>query len=88
VNDAVKLAFYDGEDGGVDGLDLSLISEVKRGANGGIEVKLINRLSALELLAKLLGMNGEEKTETGTAAALFKAMEDAAAKVESEKHGD
>ena len=79
ANDAVKLIFA--EEGGaaaVDGLDLSLLSEVKRGSNGTIEVKLINRLEAVALLAKLLG--AERPGEKNDAEALFRAMDEAAAK--------
>lgn len=77
ANDAVKLVFAQ-ETGlqAVDGLDLSLLSEVRRGSNGTIEVKLINRLDALSLLAKLLGTDAPVGDES--AAALFRAMDEAA----------
>lgn len=79
ANDAVRLIFA-GEDGEstVDGLDLSLLSEVKRGSNGTIEVKLINRLEAMALLAKLL--DAGKSTGDESAAALFRAMDEAAAR--------
>lgn len=35
-------------------VDLSLVSEIKRGANGAIEVKLIDRVSILYRLLELL----------------------------------
>lgn len=79
ANDAVKLIFAgEGGEAAVDGLDLSLLSEVKRGSNGTIEVKLIDRLEAMALLAGMLdaGKNaGDENAE-----ALFRAMDEAAAK--------
>lgn len=79
TNDAVKLVFTceDGMDA-VDGLDLSLLSEVKRGSGGSIEIKLINRLEALSLLTKLL----EPAQEAGgeSARALFHAMDEAASR--------
>lgn len=81
ANDAVKLIFA--EEGGaaaVDGLDLTLLSEVKRGSNGTIEVKLINRLEAAALLAKLIGAGKSTESNDNDAQALFRAMDEAAAK--------
>lgn len=37
-----------------EGLDLSLVSEMKRGANGTVEIKLIDRVSILYRLLELL----------------------------------
>ncbi len=50
ANDCVKLVF-EGEPG-VDKLDLSLLSEIKRSEKGTVEIKLVDRLKALELLAQ------------------------------------
>ena len=50
VNDCVKLAL--GETEALDGLDLSLLSEVKRNEKGLVEVKLIDRLQVLRQLAE------------------------------------
>ncbi len=50
-NDCVKLIF-EGEPR-LDKLDLSLLSEVKRSEKGTVEVRLVDRLKALELLAQL-----------------------------------
>ena len=41
-------------------LDLSLLSEVKRNDKGTVEVKLVDRLKALEQLALLAQENGED----------------------------
>ena len=49
ANDCVKLALE--EDLCLDDLDLSLLSEVKRNDKGTVEIKLIDRLRALEQLA-------------------------------------
>lgn len=77
ANDAVKLVFAkDAGPQAVDGLDLSLLSEVRRGSSGMIEVKLINRLEALSLLAELLRAGAPAGGES--AAALFRAMDEAA----------
>ncbi len=49
ANDCVKLAFD--PETKVDKLDLSLLSEIKRNEKGTVEVKLVDRLKALEQLA-------------------------------------
>ena len=58
ANDCVKLVLEDSPQ--VDELDLSLLSEVKRSDRGAVEVKLIDRLRALEALN---GMVGHEEGE-------------------------
>ena len=49
ANDCVRLALEN--DPRLDKLDLSLLSEVKRNDKGTVEIKLIDRLRALEQLA-------------------------------------
>ena len=44
----------------MDALDLSLLSEVKRNDKGTVEIRLIDRLQALEALS---GMVGSEEGE-------------------------
>ena len=58
ANDCVKLALE--ENLCLDKLDLSLLSEVKRNEKGTVEIKLIDRLRALEQLAQTAG---EEKSD-------------------------
>ena len=58
ANDCVRLALED--EPPVDQLDLSLLSEVKRNEKGTVEVKLIDRLRALEQLAQAAGHDGGE----------------------------
>ena len=58
ANDCVRLALED--DPILDKLDLSLLSEVKRNDKGTVEIKLIDRLRALEQLAIVAE---EEKTD-------------------------
>ena len=58
ANDCVKLALE--ENLSLDDLDLSLLSEVKRNDKGTVEIKLIDRLKALEQLALT---TGKEKTD-------------------------
>ena len=56
ANDCVRLALEDEPELGK--LDLSLLSEVKRNEKGTVEIKLIDRLRALEQLAEV----AEEKS--------------------------
>ena len=58
ANDCVRLALED--DPLLDKLDLSLLSEVKRNDKGTVEIKLIDRLKALEQLAAVAGDDGGE----------------------------
>lgn len=58
ANDCVKLALE--ENLCLDALDLSLLSEVKRNDKGTVEIKLIDRLRALEQLAQTAG---EERSD-------------------------
>ena len=51
ANDCVRLALED--EPRLDKLDLSLLSEVKRNDKGTVEIKLIDRLRALEQLAEV-----------------------------------
>ncbi len=58
ANDCVRLALED--DPMLEKLDLSLLSEVKRNDKGTVEIKLIDRLRALEQLALVAE---DEKTD-------------------------
>lgn len=51
-NDCVKLALRSSE--AVDDLDLTLLSEIRCSEKGTVEVRLIDRLQALERLAEML----------------------------------
>ena len=53
ANDCVRLALE--ENLCLEKLDLSLLSEVKRNDKGTVEIKLIDRLRALEQLAQAAG---------------------------------
>ena len=61
ANDCVRLALEDEPNLGR--LDLSLLSEVKRNDKGTVEIKLIDRLKALEQLAQVAGDDGAEMVE-------------------------
>ena len=55
ANDCVRLVLED--EPTVDKLDLSLLSEVKRNDKGTVEIKLIDRLRALEQLSQATGQD-------------------------------
>lgn len=76
ANDAARLALAPKE---VDpeALDLSAVAELKVTDKGGVEVKLVDRVRALETLCALLGENGG-----GGAEELYRALEDAAGQLE------
>ena len=48
------------EDAALEELDLSLLSELKRNDKGTVEVRLVDRLQALEQLALLAQEEGED----------------------------
>ena len=56
ANDCATLVLDPGADAGK--LDLSLLSEVKRSEKGAVEVKLLDRLKALEMLTALTEEGG------------------------------
>ncbi len=58
ANDCVRLALEDKPK--LERLDLSLLSEVKRNEKGTVEIKLIDRLRALEQLALAAGKDESE----------------------------
>lgn len=53
ANDCVRLVMEPGVDAA--GLDLSLLAELKRSEKGALEIRLVDRLKALEMLAQLAG---------------------------------
>ena len=61
ANDCATLVLDPGADAGK--LDLSLLSEVKRSEKGAVEVKLLDRLKALEMLTALTEEGGEGMEE-------------------------
>lgn len=58
ANDCVKLVLED--DAAVDCLDLSLLTEVKRNEKGTVEIRLVDRLKALEQLALMAEESGSD----------------------------
>lgn len=61
ANDCVQLVLAENPD--LEKLDLSLLSEVKRNEKGTVEIRLIDRLKALEQLALAAG---DDNTEVET----------------------
>ncbi len=61
ANDAVKLALGEElSEKTLETLDLSAVSEFKRGSNGSVEVKFIDRTKALDILCGLLSGGDED----------------------------
>ena len=82
INDAVELAFTK-ELAEVNRLDLSAVSEFKVTDKGGVEIKMLDRIRALETLFHLLeGENGENG-----AAELYQVLADAAEAEGGWEHG-
>ncbi|MGM9521842.1 MAG: hypothetical protein ACI3VB_05115 [Oscillospiraceae bacterium] len=77
ANDTVRLALSAGElsDEELKSMDLTMLSEIKRGSGGNVEIKLVNRLEAIRMLLDELGAREEG---SGGAAQFFSAMSRAA----------
>ena len=58
ANDCVRLVLD--ENAVIEGLDLSLLTELKRNDKGTVEVRLVDRLKALEQLALLAQSQGSD----------------------------
>ena len=56
-NDCVRLALEELPD--LKGLDLSLLSEIKRSDKGMVEIRLIDRVKVLERLEQAMGDEGD-----------------------------
>ena len=70
-NDAVKLAFLQPEQWReIDGMDLTALREFKRGANGTVEIKLLDRVEALQKLMEWSGQDTVGETESSVLKAL------------------
>ena len=82
VNDAVKLAYLSGEAlEAIDGLDLTAMTEFKRAGNGAVEIKLVDKILALETLYGIAKQSGEG------AQALFQALERSTRRTEGPGEG-
>ena len=73
--DAVQLAFLpSGSD--LSGMDLRLVTDVKIGEKGGSQVKLVDKLELIRLLAELTEGGGDGETAATFFQALAQAGED------------
>ena len=61
ANDCARLILE--EDAHLHKLDLSLLSEVKRNEKGTVEIRLVDRLKALEQLAAMVGADTGQAEE-------------------------
>lgn len=67
TNDCIRLALEEAPE--LDRLDLGLISEIKRNEKGTVEIKLLDRLEALQMLSQLA------QEEDGTMEGFFQALQ-------------
>ena len=58
ANDCVRLALEQGVD--PEALDLSLLTEIRRNDKGAVEIRLVDRLRALEQLCQLASESGTD----------------------------
>ena len=73
ANDAVKLAFLREEQTGeIDRMDLRALAEFKRHGNGAVEIKLVDKVHALETLWEIAHKGGDGAEH------FFRALENAA----------
>lgn len=64
AGDAVRLACFPPEEWrGADGLDLDALTEFKRGSNGVIELKFVDRGRLLERLLDTVDHSGEDQVD-------------------------
>ena len=82
ANDVVKLALLEEAElqERIDGLDLSVLAEFRRG-DKGVEIKVVDRVKALE---ELFGLLDGGKDERDKAEQFFRALKDSARAEENE----
>lgn len=78
VADAVRLCFADGVPDDLDALDLYMVSEIKRSKNG-VEIKLFDRLKALDRLSELAA------PEDDRAEPFYRALEEGARRLSEQE---
>ena len=81
VNDAVGLAVRHGE-GETAELDLSAVAEIKVTDKGGVEIKFVDRVRALEALCELLDSGDQEAGE------LYRVLAEAAGTLPAQSGGE
>lgn len=82
-NDAVKLLYLGADDvSELERLDLTLLSEIKRGAKGEIELKFTNRL---DIIRELISLEAETEQLSSGAGAFWAALDKSARMLGEEK---
>ncbi len=85
-NDAVKLLYLSAEDvSELEGLDLSLLSEIKRGPKGDVELKFVNKLA---IIRELIELNAAAAAQSATGDGFYAALDKSAKLLEGEREND
>lgn len=85
-NDAVKLLYLsDGDISELEGLDLSLLSEIKRGPKGEVELKFVNKLAVIRELIELNAATAQQQSAGG---GFYAALDKSARLLEGNGEGD
>lgn len=85
-NDAVKLLYLGTEDiAKLEGLDLSLLSEVKRGPKGEVELKFVNKLA---IIRELIELNASAAAQGAPNDGFYAALDKSARLLEGDKKDD
>lgn len=82
-NDAVKLLYLGEEDiDSLSGLDLSLLSEIKRGPKGEVELKFVNKLA---IIKELIEQNSALSEYRNGGEGFYEALDKSARLLEGDK---
>ena len=85
-NDAVKLLYLGAEDiSELEGLDLSLLSEIKRGPKGEVELKFVNKLA---IIRELIELNAAAAAQQAQGGGFYAALDKSARLLEGEKSNE
>ena len=83
-NDAVKLLYLSAEDvDKIEGLDLSLLSEIRRGPKGEVELKFVSKLA---IIRELIELNAAAQSAAG--GGFYAALDKSAKLLEGEREND
>ena len=85
-NDAVKLLYLSAEDISELGeLDLSLLSEIKRGPKGDVELKFVNKLA---IIRELIELNAAAAAQSAQGGGFYAALDKSARLLEGERENE
>lgn len=87
--DAFKLLYLSEEDmSALEGLDLRQVVSLHKAANGGVEIKLVDKAKLIQMLLEATGEDeSEARSESGEGSGFIEALNNAAAKFYAEDHG-